>query len=755
MRRTGRDQCAVTSPRRDCRAVHSQLAFAMAMTTTNTETSEPAKKKWQSRPALSWKDLPGFCDASASLSAATFGARRLPEIKSLWTQACLQQQGDETLDAAPEDFLKSGGGKTSSRHLRRRATSHKSRKRHRYPTTNDALPSSKASSEEMTAESRRKRRKKHSILYAKHESWHDKRAWEMNVPDSSESASNIVDAASAYWIPTHIWHAKRFRMEMLWGWKVPLMHSNRGARAALRLAREGKTLVQDVTWCSQPIIVQLELGNEGSEQIRLNSLSLLIQRIIPSFAPQMDTVVEGMVHGCDCFPREAIGPVRWLVARHLLAAAAHPANKVSKSIIFVHLLLHPSIQNVVIDLLRELFHNIDYATLSSLGGGVACLRLRGLGVMRTLRKSVSQAVSRDVFNDKIFETATGSKVPEHFYKGQTLRYEVKLNNAPDNYRDTTTIQLTIVSNGNSPQAPEKSGCKTSRISSLDIFCDPCVAKPLFLDLVMQGGACPIGMVEESLLLLESDPPLPIFPREFPDTREGRVYWSSCESNDWEMVRWHLEGGVGRIPNAPKRSLIAIASEQLLVDKDEIANDLQERSYVVMVRGSFGRPFIDALALASNPAFGTKSSSTSRRRPHRPHNPQRFGAAPLISLTSAEKHNATCKALSASLTLPAVLLCQFEIIGKGVVQPGAILLSGSILRNPIGFVTSSSFSPSRGCFHGLAVCGAARFLEALAHAHQDRSIVIDRRQEGSRLLCLKVTVGSLDRARVEAAISLAL
>jgi len=36
------------------------------------------------------------------------------------------------------------------------------------------------------------------------------------------------------WLETHIWHAKRFHMTELWGYKIPKYPNDRGVRAAYR-----------------------------------------------------------------------------------------------------------------------------------------------------------------------------------------------------------------------------------------------------------------------------------------------------------------------------------------------------------------------------------------------------------------------------------------------------------------------------------------------------------------------------------------
>ena len=41
------------------------------------------------------------------------------------------------------------------------------------------------------------------------------------------------------WLETHIWHAKRFRMEDLWGYRIPISSYQRGFRPTYRDSRHG------------------------------------------------------------------------------------------------------------------------------------------------------------------------------------------------------------------------------------------------------------------------------------------------------------------------------------------------------------------------------------------------------------------------------------------------------------------------------------------------------------------------------------
>jgi hypothetical protein len=99
------------------------------------EKDPPAKIDWaarRKRRKLAWGDLPAFLDASASVSASIFGARRLPELKSMYQELQQDANANATADP-PEQCFQSIGGKTSARHLRRRTTSMHRRIRHRFP----------------------------------------------------------------------------------------------------------------------------------------------------------------------------------------------------------------------------------------------------------------------------------------------------------------------------------------------------------------------------------------------------------------------------------------------------------------------------------------------------------------------------------------------------------------------------------------------------------------------------------------------
>ncbi len=53
------------------------------------------------------------------------------------------------------------------------------------------------------------------------------------VPPSSEGGTN-----TARWIPTHLWHAKRFHMIENWGWRLPYAPTDKMFKALQRATTE-------------------------------------------------------------------------------------------------------------------------------------------------------------------------------------------------------------------------------------------------------------------------------------------------------------------------------------------------------------------------------------------------------------------------------------------------------------------------------------------------------------------------------------
>jgi hypothetical protein len=268
------------------------------------------------------------------------------------------------------------------------------------------------------------------------------------------------------------------------------------------------------------------------------------------------------------------------------------------------------------------------------------------------------------------------------------------------------------------------------VCTLDIFCDPDVAKDLFLALVLKGASCPVGVAEEAHLHLESHPPLPLFPRDYPDTDEGIAYWEG-NTPEWKDVRGYWESGVGRF--RPNEGI----SEP--IDWKDIVPATTDDS-VVVVRGGFGKPFMDTMSGCGIVPYSS-SSSTHRRKRRRVRDPSLPVSAQSLSKEQAAAHLGVCTTLSQSLSLPAVLLCHLRVKGPGTVEAGAGLYALEPLGIHLGFATAGAFSASLGAFHGIGVVGAARLLEVIASAGSSGAAIISNRPDGGKEIQLRIRVSN--------------
>jgi hypothetical protein len=151
--------------------------------------------------------------------------------------------------------------------------------------------------------------------------------------------------------------------------------------------------------------------------------------------------------------------------------------------------------------------------------------------------------------------------------------------------------------------------------------------------------------------------------------------------------------------------------------------------VVMMRGMFGRPLLDILNGAGKVADPCQSEdgSKQKRRKRRPtRQPNEIRHVMPLSRELAESHAQTCSTLLQSLSLPAVIACQLQVVGTGTLKPGASICSWDEEAQPavLGYVTAGSFSVARGCISGTGIIGASKFLgvllEALSSTRQTRA-----------------------------------
>ena len=571
------------------------------------ESPASTDEKSRKRHRPSWKkEQPAFLDASASVSASTFGARRIPELKQLYLQRHQCSTLAKEISVVAQDVaFQSGGGQTSSRHLRRRTTSHKSRRhRHRFPTSGPETNPEKKSF------TRKAKRSSPSTLAQGHHDW------------NKLQISPSLETKRVQWIATHLWHAKRFHMEALWGWQIPVAHTNRGARATLRLSRT-HCLIQDVTWERQPSIY-LEFSRDSPTPILVQGLS----RILPSWAMdssiakrlEQNTIVTGecILHHIDRFPRGAIGPVWWRVENHVLQVMGHPS--IQPRIIENILQLRTNLPTVFREAKKETFNGIIRRR--------CVFRLSGTGVRKALEKSIGLQMQGQL-----------SEAAEMLPHGATVDVTIALPGVDD----VVSVLLVRVQ----PRPPDCPGNRV--VAGWDLYCESQYACQIWTQLSMNCSA--IGMVDQSHLQLECEPPLPLFPRDFVDSEESSKYWMPSSESDrcdpqtsWSRVRRLYEGGWGRLPIGKSLDLKGVQWSKLLLNtRSSVAsarkmslNSLAYSLWKNTLCRSRARPLVGALTdqVMADSERGGALRRTAWRGPSPSRPARRAAASPLNTTLSA-------------------------------------------------------------------------------------------------------------------------
>ena len=306
------------------------------------------------------------------------------------------------------------------------------------------------------------------------------------------------------------------------------------------------------------------------------------------------------------------------------------------------------------------------------------------------------------------------------------------------------------------------------VSGWDILCPATHAKAIHLALTLYGAAA-IGLAEEAALMLEADPPLAHFPRDYPDSLQGQLYWSNQKSTDWSLIRSCLEQNSGGRCRLSVQKSVNSYEAQIEPKEDANSGVIQKQQHsesqetpqksanssyniswtelpnsrsdeeekdgeIVIVRGSvYGQPFRQALELDCKFSEGLTDVNTKLR-----HRRGKKKGLPCdldnMKVQLQVKAN-LCDRLSQSLSLSAFIFCSITLCGKGTISAGdEVLLENTEEVFVIGYVTASFFSPTRGHMHGTAIVDAARLLGAAAMQMQEltKAITMFRRSEFSSM-----------------------
>lgn len=104
------------------------------------------------------------------------------------------------------------------------------------------------------------------------------------------------------WLETHLWHAKRFHIKDLWGWKIPYSPTMKGTRSMIRQTSETSTL-RDISYTN---IIDIK-GSLETINERLQSMVAPDTYIEPS----LRSLFELDLYPPNKYPECAIGPAQF------------------------------------------------------------------------------------------------------------------------------------------------------------------------------------------------------------------------------------------------------------------------------------------------------------------------------------------------------------------------------------------------------------------------------------------------------------
>jgi len=437
---------------------------------------------------------------------------------------------------------------------------------------------------------------------------------------------------------------------------------------------------------------------------------------------------EGLLHEIDSFPAGLVGPGTFMFKPINDDA---PNSEVHLLSIFVHPAIRMKIMAILTTLVENHHSDSDNINLTVSIEPYSLLRVRGTS---------STATVADVLS---------------FSWVDILPHDMNLNDVDHGTLFKTNVQCDsstqspnqIILKSHQPNNHHKHLPQNIACSGWDILCHPSIGNDLFQMLVREGGSCAIGLAEDARTQLEAYPPLPIFPRDYPDSAEGQLYWEGS-SKEWTVIRSCIEGSWGRnnklirrsqregcdgkaSPEEPETSKLVTTSyvfarKSLRIDWSCLVSPNSDQS-VIVVRGSFGVPFVQLLHGCGRLLRGDSDSTGQTRRPRRPVRPSNMAVhAPPLSKDERETHSKLCQQLKASLSLPALLRCEIVFEGKGSPSVGDVIYSFTSRddsseddsvqslgkESPLGLVIAGCFSPTRGRSYGVALVSAARFIDAL-------------------------------------------
>lgn len=123
------------------------------------------------------------------------------------------------------------------------------------------------------------------------------------------------------WLETHLWHAKRFHMGELWGWKVPIEPTMKQNRSLIKMTNESCT-IRDISYL---MIVEIK-GNGEAIKERLKTMVNLNLVNVDSW--KLRTMSQMELYKINGYPLQTIGPVSlFWINKDMVWIIIHPLLK--------------------------------------------------------------------------------------------------------------------------------------------------------------------------------------------------------------------------------------------------------------------------------------------------------------------------------------------------------------------------------------------------------------------------------------------
>lgn len=233
------------------------------------------------------------------------------------------------------------------------------------------------------------------------------------------------------WLETHIWHAKRFHMAELWGWKVPFAPTMKQTRSLIAMTNESCT-IRDISY-----LMIIEIKGNG-DAIRERLRTMVDKNRVDIDSQKLKTLIMIELYKVDGYPLKTIGPVSlfWI----------------NKDMIWI--IIHPILKNDLLSELKDLNVNI-------IDGELNVFEVCGPQSTKVIRQSLQPSTENDDYLQKIIY---GLPHPSAILPGFSIAYIASdPRTYPDHLEDKEGVKIDF-------NDEKKDYCESTLFSNRDFEC---------------------------------------------------------------------------------------------------------------------------------------------------------------------------------------------------------------------------------------------------------------------------------------------